>query len=155
MTTEITSTTQNPWIFNSEEISSFPDGVIGFVYLITNLLSGKQYYGKKQIYFKKTTLKTVTLKSGVKKKKKIRTLIDSDWKDYYGSCTDLSLDILNLGIENFRREILMFCYSLSELSYMELRYQVVNDVLLYPDKFYNSWLSARCRRSHLLKTIQT
>lgn len=139
------------WYKDSELIETLPDDLVGFVYCITNLIDGRQYIGKKKAKFSRTSIKTVTLKSGLKKKKKVKSVVDSDWKTYYGSSEELKGDVEKLGQENFKREILTFCYSLGDLSYQEAKLQFVTDCLLYPDKFYNSWISARVRRSHLIK----
>lgn len=138
------------WTFNNQIITEIDPMYIGFVYVITRLSDGKKYYGKKKSFFSKTSVKTITLKSGVKKKKKIKSLIDSDWKTYYGSSDLLKADLELLGPESFSREILKFCSSLSELSYYEIKYQIENDVLLYPDKYYNAWISCRIRSDHLI-----
>ncbi len=139
------------WFYNNEPINEIDSSFIGFVYLITNLVDGRKYIGKKKCFFQKTNIKTITVKStGLKKKKKIRSLIDSDWRDYYGSSEELKADVEKLGKDKFRREITRFCISLSELSYYEIREQLVTDCLLYPDQYYNSWVSARVRRAHML-----
>jgi hypothetical protein len=139
------------WHYKSEPVEELPEGIVGFVYCITNLLDGRLYYGKKKAKFSKTSVKTVTLKSGVKKKKKIKSSVDSDWKTYYGSSEELKSDVEKHGEDNFSREILTYCYSLGDLSYQEARIQFVTDCLLHPDKFYNSWISCRIRRAHLIK----
>lgn len=140
------------WTFNSEPIVIIPDNAIGFVYCITNIQTNKAYIGKKKLTFKKTTQKTIVVKStGVKKKKKIRTEVESDWKEYYGSSDALKADIELLGKDNFKREIIQYCSTLSELSYIEAKIQFVNDCLLYPDRWYNSWISVRVRRDHMIK----
>lgn len=140
------------WLYQNQPITELMIGErapVGFVYLITNLLNGKLYYGKKTAKFQKTSYKIVTLKDGTKKKKKLRTMIDSDWQDYYGSSEALQNDVKQYGVEHFKREILKMCYSKAEMSYFELKYQVENDVLLNPDKYYNSWISARIHGKHL------
>ena len=73
------------WLFQNAPVEALPEDCVGFVYLITNNLSGKKYIGKKLAKFAKTTYKTVKLKNGTKKKKKIRGKIDSDCRKYYGS----------------------------------------------------------------------
>ena len=55
----------------------------GFVYLITNLENNRKYIGKKLLKRSKTRQ--------VKGKKK-RTLVESDWKEYYGSNKELMED---------------------------------------------------------------
>lgn len=141
------------WTFNNEPVMEIDPMYLGFVYSITNLIDGRIYYGKKKTFFTKTSVKTVTLKNGTKKKKKIKSLVPSDWQKYYGSSEELKKDVTELGTENFKREIIRFCKSLTELGYYESKIQFTTDCLLYPDKFYNAWISSRCRRDHLLKTL--
>jgi hypothetical protein len=118
------------------------------VYLITNNLSGRKYIGKKLAKFAKTTYKVVKLKSGIKKKKKIRSKIDSDWQTYYGSNIELNKDVTTLGREHFTREILYFCKSKAECSYIEAREQFTNKVLESND-YYNGQISVRVHGSHI------
>ena len=139
------------WYFQNEIIESLPEECVGFVYLITNLISGRKYIGKKLAKFSKTTYKVVKLKNGTKKKKKIRSKIDSDWREYYGSNTELSKDVDTLGAENFKREILFYCKSKSECSYIEAREQFTHKVLESKD-YYNGQISVRVHGSHILKS---
>jgi hypothetical protein len=139
------------WYFQNEIVESLPEECVGFVYLITNLTSGRKYIGKKLAKFSKTTYKVVKLKNGTKKKKKIRSKIDSDWREYYGSNTELSKDVDTLGAENFKREILFYCKSKSECSYIEAREQFTHKVLESKD-YYNGQISVRVHGSHILKS---
>lgn len=139
------------WIFQEQEVVTAPESSIGFVYLITSLVDGKKYIGKKLLKFKKTAIKTVKLKSGEKKKKKIRTEISSDWQTYYGSSDLLKAEIEKHGEQNFKREILHWCYTLSELGYMEAKIQFETDCLRKPKEYFNSWIMCRVRRSNLIK----
>ena len=59
------------WTYQNEIIETLPEECIGFVYLITNVISGRKYIGKKLAKFSKTSYKVVKLKNGDKKKKKI------------------------------------------------------------------------------------
>lgn len=59
-----------PWIYKETVITDIPENMIGFIYVITNLIDGRKYFGKKKAFFSKTSTKTVTLKSGVKKKRR-------------------------------------------------------------------------------------
>lgn len=136
------------WTFNNEIVEELPENCVGFVYLITNLTSGRQYIGKKLSKFSKTSYKTVTLKNGKKKKKKIKSKIDSDWMTYYGSSIELNKDIEALGKENFKREILYYCKSKAECSYVEAREQFTRKVL-ETDDFYNGQISVRVHGSHI------
>jgi len=139
------------WYFQNEIIESLPEDCVGFVYLITNNITGRKYIGKKLAKFAKTTYKTVKLKNGNKKKKKIRSKIDSDWRDYYGSNLELSKDVDTLGRENFKREIMFYCKSKSECSYIEAREQFTHKVLESRD-YYNGQISVRVHGSHILKS---
>lgn len=136
------------WTYNSEIVESLPDTCVGFVYNITNLTTGRQYIGKKLAKFSKTTYKTVTLKNGTKKKKKIKSKIDSDWMDYYGSSIELNKDVETLGKDKFTREILFFCNSKAECSYIEAREQFTRRVL-ESDDYYNGQISVRVHGSHI------
>ena len=140
------------WIYNNNIVDVPPDDAIGFVYIITNLTNDRKYIGKKLLTFAKTTYKTVKLKNGNKKKKKIRSRIDSDCQEYYGSSIELSKDIELLGKENFSREILYYCKTKSECSYIEAREQFTRKVLESND-YYNGHIQLRCHKSHILGKI--
>jgi hypothetical protein len=140
------------WLYQEQIIEELPDDCIGFVYLITNLTNNRKYIGKKLAKFAKTTYKTVQLKNGTKKKKKIRSKIDSDWQQYYGSSNDLSADVAKLGKENFKREILYYCRSKAECSYIEAREQFTRKVLESAD-YYNGQISVRVHGSHIINKI--
>jgi hypothetical protein len=139
------------WYYQDTIIEELPDDCVGFVYLITNNISGRKYIGKKLAKFAKTTYKTVKLKNGTKKKKKIRGKIDSDWREYYGSSDQLTADVLQLGSENFTREILYYCQSKAECSYIEAREQFRRRVL-ESDDYYNGHIQVRVHGSHIKKS---
>jgi len=139
------------WYYADEIVETLPEDCVGFVYLITNMISGRMYIGKKLAKFSKTTYKTVKLKNGTKKKKKIRSKIDSDWQTYYGSSPELTKDVTQLGIENFHREILFYCKSKAECSYIEAREQFSRRVLESND-YYNGHIQVRVHGSHILKS---
>jgi hypothetical protein len=138
------------WYYKKKIIEEVSEEYIGFVYLITNNVSGKKYIGKKLAKFAKTTYKVVKLKNGTKKRKKIRGKIESDWKDYYGSSEALTADVNKLGKENFTREILFFCKTKAECSYIEAREQFKHKVL-ESDDWYNGHIQVRVHGSHILK----
>ena len=140
------------WFYNDKEISELPEDCVGFVYLITNLTTNRKYVGKKLAKFSKTSYKTVTLKNGTKKKKKIKSKVDSDWLEYYGSSIELNKDVELLGEDNFRREILFFCKSKAECSYIEAREQFTRRVLETTD-YYNGQISVRVHGSHILNKL--
>ena len=139
------------WTYKKKIVEEIPEEFIGFVYLITNKISGRKYIGKKLAKFSKTSYKTITLKNGKKKRKKIKTKIDSDWRDYYGSSDLLNKDIKELGKENFTREILFYCKTKAECSYVEAREQFSRKVLESTD-YYNGHIQVRVHGSHILKS---
>lgn len=136
------------WTYQNEIVEELPEDCVGFVYNITNLISGRQYIGKKLSKFSKTSYKTVTLKNGTKKKKKIKSKIDSDWMTYYGSSIELNKDVESLGKESFKREILYYCNSKALCSYIEAREQFTRKVL-ETDDYYNGQISVRVHGSHI------
>ena len=141
------------WTFNNEIVEELPETCVGFVYLITNTTNGRMYIGKKLAKFSKTTQKTVKLKNGNKRKKKIRTKVDSDWRDYYGSSPELSRDVELIGTDKFTREILYYCKSKAECSYIEAREQFSRRVLESRD-YYNGHIQVRVHGSHIKNKIQ-
>lgn len=138
-----------PWTYSGEIVTELPEDCAGFVYLITNTNSGRMYIGKKLAKFSKTRYKMHTQKNGKKVRKKIKSKIDSDWQTYYGSSQALTSDIETLGIENFTREILFYCSSKAECSYIEAREQFTRKVL-ESDDYYNGHIQVRVHGSHIL-----
>ena len=138
------------WLFKNTQVEILPEDCIGFVYLITNKLTGRQYIGKKLAKFSRTTYRVVKLKNGKKKRKKIKGKIESDWQTYYGSNIELNQDIERLGAGNFTREILYYCRSKAECSYIEAREQFQRKVLETND-YYNGQISVRVHGSHIRK----
>lgn len=136
------------WYYKNNPVDEPPEDAVGFVYIIENLTNGRKYIGKKLLSFSKTTYKTITLKNGKKKKKKIKGKIPSDWKDYYGSNNQLNEDVKQLGTENFKREILYYCESKAECSYVEAKLQFEYRVL-ESDDFYNNNIQVRVHGSHI------
>jgi tRNA A22 N-methylase len=136
------------WTYQNIIVEELPEDCVGFVYLITNKTNNRMYIGKKLSKFSKTTYKVVKLKNGTKKKKKIKSKIDSDWQEYYGSSIELNKDVESLGKDNFTREILFFCKSKAECSYIEAREQFTRRVL-ESDDFYNGQISVRVHGSHI------
>ena len=142
------------WTHQGIIVEELPEDCIGFVYMITNTISGKKYIGKKLAKFSKITYKTVKLKNGTKKKKKIRSKIDSDWKTYYGSNDQLNKDVAALGQDSFTREILYYCKSKAECSYIEAREQFTHRVLESAD-YYNGHIQVRVHGSHIKNKLSS
>ena len=141
------------WLYENTQIQELPENCVGFVYLITNNLTGRKYIGKKLAKFNKTSYRVVKLKNGNKKRKKIKSKIDSDWQLYYGSNDQLNRDIQELGSDNFTREILFYCKSKAECSYIEAREQF-NHRVLESDDWYNGHIQVRVHGSHIQKIFK-
>lgn len=138
------------WYYEDKIVKKIPGDYITFVYCITNLKTNRKYIGKKLFYFAKTKYKMVKLKNGTKKRKKIKSQIESDWQDYYGSNTELNADVKTLGKKHFRREIMYLCNSKAEASYLEAREQFENKVLESSD-YYNGIINVRVGGSTKLR----
>jgi len=113
-----------------------PDVLYGFVYLITNLGTGKKYIGKKFFWSSKTLPITKT------RKRRKRLKVESDWRTYYGSNKHLIEDVKNMGEDFFHREIIHLCKSKGELSYLEAKEQFDRDALL-SENYYNGIIQCR------------
>lgn len=138
------------WLYLNEPLSHIPSSMYGFVYLITNLENKRKYIGQKSFYFTKSKYLTVTLKNGTKKRKTVREVVESDWREYWSSCEELKQDVASLGPQCYRREILHFAPNRAILNYLEAREQFLRDVLL-TDEYYNGHIRIRVHKNHLKK----
>jgi len=110
---------ENPWTYQGSTFTSADiDNFFGFVYLITNLQTGKKYIGRK--YF------TQRRKPRGGKRK---VTSESDWKRYYGSSPELKTDVEKFGKAIFRREIISLHKTLGKTNYEETRQLFLNNVL--------------------------
>jgi hypothetical protein len=131
------------WTYQGEKIDTIPDEYEGFVYLITNTTNDRKYIGKKLAKFK-------TTKPPLKgKKNKRRGYKESDWRDYWGSSDKLQADVEQLGADKFTREILYFCTSRAEMSYLEAKEQFDRRVL-ETEEYYNGIINVRVGGSKTL-----
>ena len=128
------------WVYEDNVLDEIPEGYYGFVYRIINKETNKQYIGKKFFYSQK--------QRQVKGKKK-KYKAESDWKEYYGSNEILAGEVAEFGRDKFERYILKLCKTKGDCSYFESKYQFQEDVLLNPDKYYNSWIQCKIHRKDL------
>lgn len=129
------------WYYNNQPVESIDlKEYAAYVYIITNLTTGRLYIGLKQTSFAKT-------KQVKGKKKKIR--VESDWRDYWSSSEELQKDVATLGEECFRREIIYFCKMKSHANYLEAREQMDRRVLENPSLYYNGIVNCRVSRNHI------
>ena len=132
------------WIYKNKEVTEIPAEFIGFVYLITNTTNDRKYIGKKLTQFKRSKK---PLKGRTNKR---RYTVESDWKDYYGSSDELTADVELLGKDKFKREIMFWCSSKSQLSYIEAREQFTHKVL-ESKQWYNGHIRVRVHQKGILK----
>ena len=105
----------NDWILSCNKnkivksIEDIPDyeNVVGFVYRITNISTGKFYIGKKSLNFSRKSLisKKEKLATGTRKRVK-KVVKQSNWLIYWGSCKELTSEIKQNGYNNYKREII-------------------------------------------------
>lgn len=136
------------WFYNDKEFDETPEEYQGFVYQITELDTNKKYIGKKFFWKPKILPKTKT------RKRRSRTRVESDWRKYYGSSTDVQMLVEQKGVDNFRRDILYLCKTKGECSYYEAKLQFEHDVLLRDD-YYNEFIGCKIHSKHLRKDNDT
>jgi len=90
-----------------------PDTYYGFVYLITNTVSGRKYIGRKFYHT-------------YKKRKRVR---ESNWRVYAGSCKPLKEDMQRMGKDKFTFEIICNYKTRGGVVSGEVHFQTDNDVL--------------------------
>ena len=133
------------WTYKNEEIqgiSDFPDNTYGFIYMITHLPSGKAYIGKKILQHTrkvKLTKRELAEYEGVVGRRPSYKLAvkESDWQTYWGSNKYLKELLKEEPKENFERHIIICAPSKKLLTYYEVKYQMVYQVLEKPDEFFN------------------
>ena len=124
------------WFYNGHEFTETPKDYQGFVYCITELDTDKKYIGKKNFWRPKT------LPKNSKRARRVRTKVESDWREYYGSNQKLQLLVEQRGESNYKRTILRLCKTKGEMSYYEAKLQFEFDVLLRED-YYNEFIGCK------------
>jgi|TARA_R110000822_G_scaffold262721_1_gene387063 hypothetical protein len=129
------------WYYNNEPFEGPIDDWIGFVYCITNKVTNKKYIGKKFFWSKKTL---PPLKG---QKRKRRSVIESDWKKYFGSNKEL-IEESKDSVDNYHREILKLCKKRADCAYYEMKEQIEREVL-FDKNYYNEFIGGKIHSSHL------
>lgn len=132
------------WTYRGKIVNELPENCEAFVYIIHNNTNGRKYVGKKLAKFKVTK---PPLKG---KKNKRRSMIESDWRQYWGSNDHLKEDVRQLGEHNFTREILHYCTTRGVASYLEALEQFDRRVL-ETDDYYNGIINVRIGGSKSLR----
>ena len=110
------------WKYKGKKIDSaedFNEGVVGFVYLIVNKITGEKYIGKKILTNKRT-------KPPLKGYKRRRvTYVESNWKTYTGSNEVTK----TWDYKDCERVVLHQCINKTMMSYFEVQEQFERRVL--------------------------
>ena len=130
------------WYYNNELFELTPEEYQGFVYQITELHTNKKYIGKKNFW------KPKILPINKTRKRRVRTRVESDWKTYFSSSSQIQKLVEESGEEKFKREILKLCKTKGEMSYYEAKLQFENNVL-FRDDYYNDFIGCRVHSKHL------
>jgi len=130
------------WYYNNEEYKDTPEEYQGFVYEITELRTGKKYIGKKNFWRPKT------LPKNSRRSRRVKTRVESDWREYYGSNEELQRLVEEHGSDGYKRVILHLCKTKGEMSYMEAKMQFMFDVLL-SDEYYNEFIGCKIHARHV------
>ena len=125
-----------------EDITQFPENTFGFVYMTTHKPTGKSYIGKKVLFHNKKQKigkKELAKLQGVVGRRPSYKLVvkESDWKTYYGSQTDIKTLLVEGKKDEFERSILKMCPDKKSMTYFEVKYQMLYQVLEKPDEFFN------------------
>ena len=133
------------WTFENTPFDpdeSFLEDYQGFVYMVTELDTGKKYIGKKFFWKPKTLPITKT------RKRRVKTRAESDWRTYYGSSKEVQTLIESKGADQFKREILHLCKTKGECSYLEAKEQFERGVLL-KEEYYNEFIGCKIHSKHI------
>jgi len=121
------------WIYKNKQFSEvdIPEGAVGFIYLMTAVIDGKSvaYIGKKNFFanIKRPLGKKALAMTTDKRLKKYRRELKPDFMKYYSSNKTLKDFAKSGGL--IKREMLMICYSKTELTYQETKHQFLYEVL--------------------------
>lgn len=127
----INTTMNGHWIYH-RAINT--DEWYGFVYLITSLLNGKQYIGKKSFH-------SHIRKKVAGRKNRKRIVKESNWRTYTGSSKQLNEDIKVNGHGAFTFAIISLHSTKASWSYAEVKAIIENDAVR-DDRYYNKMCPA-------------
>jgi hypothetical protein len=121
------------WVYKGEVFndSKIPEGAIGFIYEMEAIIDGKavRYVGKKNFY--STTKKKFGVKAIAnmedKRAKKYTIQVKTNYQNYYSSNKVLQ-DAHKAGVI-IKRFMVRICFSKTELTYHETKFQFVREVL--------------------------
>jgi hypothetical protein len=121
------------WVYKGDVFndSKIPEGALGFIYEMEAIIDGKavRYIGKKNFY--STTKKKFGVRALAnmedKRAKKYTIQVKTNYQNYYSSNKVLQ-DAHKAGII-IKRFMVRICFSKTELTYHETKFQFVREVL--------------------------
>lgn len=130
-----------PWVFKGNNITSVPEGVKAFVYLLEIKYKRKtyRYIGYKNFY-------SITRKRTAGKTRRTVVTKESNWKTYLSSSEHVKTMLKDGGVLS-KREIIHMCRTKGEAMYLELKEQVLRDVLC-DDTYLNRWINVKIARCY-------
>ena len=129
------------------DYEDIPEEYVGFIYRITDNETGEMYIGQKRFH------KTKTLPITKTRKRRVRTRVESDWRDYYGSSRVLQERSSQGHTQTLVREIIRFGYSKGDLSYLEAEEQIKERVL-FRDDYLNGVVNMRVHQKHISNRLK-
>jgi len=125
-----------------------PHDFFGFIYLITDMTSGKKYIGKRQYWASRPRVKGCKSKVTDKQSDKWKSCCwkEADWRLYSGSSKSLTKWMEEHPTHEYEFRILRQCRSRGSLHYAEIEAQVASGSLWKRDRdgkiFFNRQISA-------------
>ena len=120
---------------------------VGFVYQITDTETGQIYIGQKRLR------KTKTLPITKTRKRRQKSLVESDWRDYFSSSQTIKENVEAGLSSRYEREILRFGYSKGDLHILEAIEQI-NRGVLWDDKYLNGIINIRVHKKHISNKLK-
>ena len=133
------------WTYKTKKIgdvTQFPENTFGFIYLVTHKPTNKSYIGKKVLYHTRKQKigkrELQRLEKAVGRRPSYKLVVkESDWLNYYGSQKEIKNLLLEGKKDEFERIILKLSPSKKLLTYYEVKFQMIYQVLEKPDEFFN------------------
>lgn len=142
-------------------VDDMPEGTVGFVYEIEHIPTGKKYIGKKSLYSIrnvkigkrelikiKEERKAAGLRGRVPSKKQV--IKEMDWQNYWGSSETMNELASIHPIEEFKKEILLFCDSKKKMTYHEEKEMYIRGVIESENEYLNDNIAGRFFRRDLV-----
>lgn len=139
------------WIYQGQYLEEPPKNTYGYVYKITNKRTKEYYIGMKCFWsFRNSVIskkRSIEIYSGKgPRKKKEKTVKESDWKAYCSSSTHMKAVIQELGVDAFCWDILEIYTNKTELQLGEAK--EIIDCICDP-KNKNEWLKLTIYKKNL------